>query len=166
MAVGLEDLRVLQVAEAIADDIWKQVSGWDRFARDVVGGQLCKAADSIGANIAESFVRFSSGEKIQFLYYSRGSLFETKYWLNRVLNRELMASNQVDTYSEKITQLARQLNVFVASIKNQKKNVTVQKPNLREERVEYVTEKIKESDPFISNEELTWLASQSPISNL
>ncbi len=79
MAIGLEDLQVLKSAETIADSIWKRVAGWDNFAKDVVGRQITRSADSIGANIAESFGRFNFGEKLQFLYYSRGSLFETKY---------------------------------------------------------------------------------------
>lgn len=83
MAVGLEDLQVLKAAEMIADSIWKRVAQWDDFAKDVVGKQITRSADSIGANIAESFGRYNFGEKLQFLYYSRGSLFETKYWLNR-----------------------------------------------------------------------------------
>ena len=83
MAATFENLRILQESEAIADALWKHVTRWDEFARDVVGKQLSRAVDSIGANIAESFGRFNFGEKLQFLYYSRGSLFETKYWLNR-----------------------------------------------------------------------------------
>ncbi len=74
-----EDLQVLKAAEAIADSIWKRVVGWDDFAKDVLGKQITRSADSIGANIAESVGRYNFGEKLQFLYYSRGSLFETKY---------------------------------------------------------------------------------------
>jgi len=50
MAMELEELRVLKDAEAVADGIWKLVVKWEPFARDVVGGQLARAADSIGAN--------------------------------------------------------------------------------------------------------------------
>jgi four helix bundle protein len=90
MAVGLEDLQVLKAAEAVADSIWMRVAQWEDLAKDVVGKQITRSADSIGANIAESFGRYSFGEKLQFLYYSRGSLFETKYWLNRTQTRGLM----------------------------------------------------------------------------
>jgi four helix bundle protein len=58
MATAFEELRVLQDAEAVADEIWQQVVGWDPFAREVVGGQLARAADSVGANIVEAFGRF------------------------------------------------------------------------------------------------------------
>ena len=80
MATELEDLRILKTAEDIADAVWKRVVVWDEFAKDVVGKQLARAIDSIGANIAESYGRFNYGEKLQFLYYSRGSLFDS--WLD------------------------------------------------------------------------------------
>jgi len=49
-AMKFEELRVLQAAEVVADGIWREVVQWDSFAREVVGGQLARAADSIGAN--------------------------------------------------------------------------------------------------------------------
>jgi four helix bundle protein len=112
-----EDLQILKSAEAVADSVWKSVIRWDEFAKDVVGKQLTRAVDSIGANIAESFGRYSFGEKLQFLYYARGSLFETKYWLNRVRERGLMKPDEVNTYVEMLTQLARQLNTFASGLK-------------------------------------------------
>jgi len=37
----------------LADEVWAAVSSWDRFAKDTAGKQIVRAADSIGANIAE-----------------------------------------------------------------------------------------------------------------
>ena len=95
MSTSFEDLRVLKSAEEIADAVWKRVSNWEDFPKDVVGKQITRSTDSIGANIAESFGRFNFGEKLQFLYYARGSLFETKYWLNRAKVRELIPLENV-----------------------------------------------------------------------
>ena len=136
MATTLEDLRVLKVAEQIADGIWKQGVKWDGFARDVVGKQLTRAADSIGANIAESYGRYHYGEKLQFLYFARGSLFETKYWLNRVSARQLMPASTVQTYAEELSDLAHQINTFAGSIKRQR---TTEKPSsqIREASMPY-----------------------------
>ena len=114
MPTSLEDVRVLKSAEQIADAIYKISSRWDDFAKDVVGKQISRAADSIGANIAESFGRFHFGEKIQFLYYARGSVFETKYWLNRASVRELMSSTDSQSYVTRLTDIARQLNLYVS----------------------------------------------------
>ncbi len=125
---SLEDIRVLKVVEEVADTIYKTSSRWDEFARDVVGKQIARAADSIGANVAESFGRFHFGEKIQFLYYARGSLFETKYWLNRAEARELMTSAEKQNHTTRLTDKARQLNLFISSLKGQRSGeITVAK---------------------------------------
>ena len=50
---NFENLRVYCLAERIADAIWDIALGWNSFARDTVGKQLVRAADSIGANIAD-----------------------------------------------------------------------------------------------------------------
>ena len=50
---NFEKLRVYRLAEALADSIWKIVLQWDYLAKDTVGKQIVRAADSIGANIAE-----------------------------------------------------------------------------------------------------------------
>lgn len=173
MATAFEELRVLQDAEAVADEIWQQVVGWDPFAREVVGGQLARAADSVGANIAEAFGRFHYGEKLQFLYYARGSLFETKYWLNRALERSMMTSEQVQDYASRLTSLARQLNSFAGSLKAQRQGNQARLKAVRETAVEYETHSTHEVFiPFFSETDLDWLQTisiigdQSPFSNL
>lgn len=160
MAMKFEDLRVLQTAEAAADGIWQQVVRWDAFSRDTVGRQLTRAADSIGANIAEAFGRFHFGEKLQFLYYARGSLFETKYWLNRALARELMPAKQVQNHVSQLTELARQLNAFAATLKVQRRGGRAQSKAIREVVAEYVADLPGDASmsPF-TKEELEWVQS-------
>ncbi|MFQ5594976.1 MAG: four helix bundle protein [Anaerolineae bacterium] len=159
MATALEDLRVLQAAETVADGIWRRVVRWDPFAREVVGGQLARAADSIGANIAEAFGRFHYGEKLQFLYYARGSVYETKYWLNRALARDLMPSGQVQGYVSKLTDLARQLNAFAGSLKAQRRGTLKPETKIREESQKYLPELARREQtlPLFTAEELEWL---------
>src|SRR3990170_956063 len=90
MATDLDGLTMLKTAEKIADEIWSAISGWKSFEKHVVGEQIARAADSIGANISEAYGRFHYSDKIKFLYYTRGSLFETKYWINRAGARKLL----------------------------------------------------------------------------
>jgi four helix bundle protein len=158
MMTSFEDLRVLQAAEAIADAIWRHVVLWDPFAREVVGGQLAKAADSIGANIAEAFGRFHYGEKLHFLYYARGSLFETKYWLNRALARGLMPPPQAQDYASQLTDLARQLNAFASSLKTQQRGGRTASKTIREAAAAYEADIPYDiPEPLFSEEELEWL---------
>lgn len=167
MATELEDLKILQNVESIADAVWKRVVQWEEFAKDVVGKQLARAVDSIGANIAESYGRFNYGEKLQFLYYARGSLFETKYWPNRALARELMQVDEVKAYAARLSDVARQLNTFANSLKSQRKDNKTQTKSVREPGGEYiVADWLDDSTPLFTAIELNWLESQSPVSDL
>ncbi len=151
MTVAFEDLEILKMAEAIGDQIWKEVTQWDRFARDVVGKQLAEAADSIGANIAEGYGRFHYGEKLHFFYYSRGSLFESKFWLNRALARGFTDKSKIENFANQLTNLARRLNKLAASTKQQKFG----NKSVREIQVEYLIDEYPEE--LFSEEELSWL---------
>ncbi|NIM93477.1 MAG: four helix bundle protein [Anaerolineales bacterium] len=120
MTTEIEELEVLKTAEVIADEIWREVHKWKQFERDVLGKQLARAGDSIGANIAEAYGRYHYGEKIRFLYYARGSLLETKYWLNRALSRKLLDLAYVEEMNGSLTKLARQLNSFIRKLRRQR----------------------------------------------
>lgn len=160
MSATFEDLRILKSAEEISDSVWKVVVQWDEFAKDVVGKQMTRSADSVGANIAESFGRFNFGEKLQFLYYARGSIFETKYWLNRTRVRSLMTSEEVHDYVTRLTDLARQLNTFAGSLKTVRAEQKSKATSVREEQAEYSITGLDNTDhPLFSEEELNWLHS-------
>jgi four helix bundle protein len=160
VSATFEDLRVLKSAEEIADTIWKIVVQWDEFAKDVVGKQMARSADSVGANIAESFGRFNFGEKLQFLYYSRGSIFETKYWLNRTRVRGLIESDKVQEYVNRLTDLARQLNTFASSLKTVRAEQKPKTSAVREEQAEYIAINLEDIlEPLFSEDELRWLQS-------
>ncbi len=161
MPTSLEDVRVLKNVEQIADAIYKVAATWDDFAKDVIGKQIPRAADSIGANIAESFGRYYFGEKIQFLYYARGSVFETKYWLNRALAQELMSATDAQSYTTRLTNIARQLNLYVSSLKGQKAGEIKVAKAVKESPVEYLTSRLPENFPDVLFDEsdIAWLES-------
>lgn len=45
---NFEKLQVYQLSEKLADNVWDIVIVWDSFAKDTVGKQIVRAADSIG----------------------------------------------------------------------------------------------------------------------
>jgi four helix bundle protein len=158
MPATFEDLKILKSAEEIADSIWNRVLRWDEFAKDVVGKQLTRAADSIGANISESFGRYHFGEKLQFLYYARGSIFETKYWLNRASARGLLSPAEAKTWLENVTALARQLNAFAAGLKDVRTRQTGNSKSIREIGAQYQTDSLGDfPEPLFDEEELAVL---------
>jgi four helix bundle protein len=159
VSATFEDLRILKSAEEIADSIWKRVVEWDEFAQDVVGKQIARSADSVGANIAESFGRFNFGEKLQFLYYSRGSIFETKYWLNRTRVRGLMKPEEVQDYVSRLTDLARQLNTFAAGLKIVRTEHKSKTTAVRDSQAAYLTANTEEfTSPLFTEDDLNWLS--------
>ncbi|OQY97553.1 MAG: hypothetical protein B6D41_03300 [Chloroflexi bacterium UTCFX4] len=159
MATELEELRVLREAEMLADLIWREVNTWNEFARDTVGKQIARAADSIGANIAEAYGRFHFGEKINLLYYARGSLFETKYWLNRCKTRALISNDNANDWTTRLTESARQINAFVSSLKTQRREKS--EKSLRESNAAYLADDELPIE-FINEQEMDWLASTAP----
>ena len=168
MPTSLEDIRVLKVVEEVADAIYKTSSRWDEFARDVAGKQIARAADSIGANVAESFGRFHFGEKIQFLYYARGSLFETKYWLDRAGARELMTPSEKQNRTNRLTDIARQLNLFISSLKGQRSGEITVAKTVKEGPVEYLTSRLPNDFPntLFDDTDIAWLESQPSNSQI
>ena len=113
---GFENLKVYQMSENLADEIWEVVLGWDRFARDTVGSQIVRAADSIAANIAEGSGRGSFPDNRRFVRIARGSLKETQHFLRRAYKRKLLNDNQVNKIKPLVDNLAPMLNAYLRSI--------------------------------------------------
>lgn len=126
----IEESRLYQRVEKLVDLIWDTVMEWNEFAKDTVGKQLTRAADSVGANIAESAGRFHPGDVIRFLYYSRGSLRETRYWLKRAVRRNLVPKKFLDDLMSELNSIGFELNSYI----NFQKTRTV-----KEEQAEYLT---------------------------
>ena len=112
-----QDLEVYRLAERLANEIWKTVQDWEPLAKDTIGRQIVRAADSIGANIAEGLGRGSSPENRRFVRIARGSLYETQHWLRRAYCRNLLSSQRLDTLKPILDELAPRLNAYLNSIK-------------------------------------------------
>jgi four helix bundle protein len=113
---NFENLRVYRLAEDLADKIWDVVLKWDHFARNTIGVQIVKSADSVGANIAEGSGRGSFQDNRRFVRTSRGSLNETQHFLRRAFHRKLLTAKDVDEIKPLVDNLAPQLNSYLKSI--------------------------------------------------
>ena len=113
-----QKLDVYKLAEKLADEIWNIVIKWDALAKDTVGKQIIRSADSIGANIAEGDGRGSYQDHRRFIKIARGSLYETKHWLRRAYTRQLLTTTQVEILKPIIDELSPRLNAYLKSIGN------------------------------------------------
>jgi four helix bundle protein len=111
-----EKLDVYRLSEDLADRIWDCAVSWNHFARDTVGKQLVRAADGIGANIAEGAGRGSYQDNRRFVRIGRGSLNEVKHFLRRAYRRRLLSQEQVDCFRPLLDELAPRLNAYLKSI--------------------------------------------------
>lgn len=117
----LEELEVYNQAMEIGGKIWGIVAQWDYFFKKTVGDQLVRSADSIAANISEGYGRFHYQENKHFCYYARGSLMETKTWLEKSKNRNMISQEEYDSLNESLEMLHKKLNNYIRSIGPQKR---------------------------------------------
>jgi four helix bundle protein len=112
----LENLEVYKMSSDIAQRIWDEVKKWSHFEKDTVGKQLVRAADSISANISEGFGRYHFKDARNFLYFARGSLFETKSWLAKAKARSLISQETHYEIDQQLIRLSIKLNNYIKSI--------------------------------------------------
>jgi four helix bundle protein len=118
----LEDLQVYQISMKLADEVHDLVIEWDNFHKFSTGTQLVDAADSVSANISEGYGRFHFKDHKNFLYFSRGSLSETKTWLTKASNRKLINEEKFADLIDRYNSLGVKLNNYINTIGNLENN--------------------------------------------
>lgn len=114
--MSLNDLKVYNLAMKLGEDVWAIVSNWDYFQKDTIGKQLVRSTDSVAANISEGYGRFHFKDSNKFNYYSRGSLYETKTWLTKAFNRNMIAKDRFQGLIDDIELLGKMLNSYITSV--------------------------------------------------
>lgn len=116
MKSALNELEIYREAMEIGEEIWSMVTKWDFFAKDTVGKQIVRSADSIAANLAEGYGRFHFKENQKFCYYSRGSAEEAQTWLEKAVRRDLVQREAARTLYDRIETLKKRINAYIHSI--------------------------------------------------
>ena len=116
MTTSFENLRVYELAEKLADAVWNMVCRWKPLAKDTLGKQMIRSADSVGANIAEGYGRGTYQDNRRFVRQACGSLYETRHWLRRAFTRKLLSADEIDKLKPVIDELGPKLNAYLKSI--------------------------------------------------
>jgi four helix bundle protein len=111
--MNLEDLNIYQISLNLGEQVWKIVDEWESFEKFSIGKQLVTAVDSIAANIAEGFGRFHYKDAKNFYYYARGSLFETKTWIQKSKSSGLINEEDSEKLLNDLNDLGVKLNNFI-----------------------------------------------------
>jgi four helix bundle protein len=109
----MERMEVFLRYVEVADWAWNIVQNWPPLARDTVGKQLVRAADSVGANLVEGDARYTSADGLHFLIIARASARETRYWLQRAIKRGIIPQAEGDARIVLLTSATQLLNRLI-----------------------------------------------------
>ena len=112
------DLNVWKKSHRLVVDIYKITRDFPKYEIYGLVSQLRRAAFSIPANIAEGNGKQYFKEYIQFLYISKSSLNETKYFI--LLSKELGYLSE-DRYNELMASIENISMMLMGLIKSLKK---------------------------------------------
>ena len=109
----LNDLDSYKIAFNLSNYIWDIVLKWDYFAKDTIGKQFARSVDSISANIAEGFGRYTKKDKINFYRYSYGSIKESLDWNEKAKSRKLLADEEYSYIFQELQKLPKLTNQLI-----------------------------------------------------
>ncbi|KPK80380.1 MAG: four helix bundle protein [Bacteroides sp. SM23_62_1] len=109
----LEDISAYRIAFDLSNYVWNVVIKWNYFRRDTIGKQYVDAVDSISANIAEGFGRYSKSDKIRFYRISFSSLFEAISWTEKSKRRNLPTGDEYSYIKERLDILSKEINSLI-----------------------------------------------------
>ena len=113
----LEELDVYNLSQSFSDKIWFLVLNWNKFEQFGIGRQITNSADSISSNIAEGYGRFFIKENINFCFYSRGSILETKNWITKCSRRNLFSKEESTSLLNELEVIHKKINGYIKVLK-------------------------------------------------
>jgi four helix bundle protein len=116
MKSSVNDLEIYREAMEIGEEVWAIILGWDFFAKETLGKQIVRSADSIAANLSEGYGRYHFKENKKFCYYSRGSAEETQTWIEKAARRNLVEREAARLLYDHVETYKKRLNAYIRSI--------------------------------------------------
>jgi four helix bundle protein len=110
---GFRGLEVYRRVAALADQLYAEAVTWPLFERRTIGEQLVRAADSVGANLAEADGRYGPADQRRILFIARGSALELQHWLERASARRLPIPTAA---MKEATEVGRMLNGLIRKL--------------------------------------------------
>jgi len=109
----LNDISAYKIAFLLSNYVWTVIIKWDYFSKDTIGKQFVKSVDSISANAAEGFGRYSKKDKVKFYRYSFGSVKESFGWNEKAKIRGLINISEYNFIFGKLNKLPKEINPLI-----------------------------------------------------
>lgn len=114
--IPLNQIKVYQLSCEYSDKSWVIYKNLNWQDKKIIGDQWITSVDSIGANIAEGYGRYHYLDKIKFYYNARGSLFESKHWLDLLFKRGFVKKEKYIKLTEIYKLIQYCLNQLISSV--------------------------------------------------
>lgn len=114
----LNDIEAYKIAFNLSNYLWQIVQNCSNFSRDTIGKQYMRAADSISANSAEGFGRYSKKDKINFYRYARGSVYECLDWNEKCRVRGILSAEEYNYIFSVLHKLPKLINTLIKITNN------------------------------------------------
>ncbi|HAT03413.1 MAG TPA: four helix bundle protein [Candidatus Magasanikbacteria bacterium] len=109
----LKNVSSYKLAFHLSNYVWNIVIKFGWFEKQTVGSQFVRAIDSISANIAEGFGRYTKKDKIKFYRYASGSVKEALDWNQKSKVRKLVNEEQYLFILKELNNLPREINNLI-----------------------------------------------------
>ncbi len=118
----LEDMEIYNISMEIGDEIWFSVIEWENLAKYSIGQQIVRSADSIAANISEGYGRYHFKDRKNFMFYARGSHYETITWLTKARNRKIISNEFFEGIIVQMEKLGVKMNNYINTLESKTNN--------------------------------------------
>jgi len=118
----LQDMEIYNISMEIGDEIWFSLVEWENLAKYSIGQQIVRSADSITANIAEGYGRYHFKDRNNFMFYARGSHYETITWLTKARNRKIISNEFFEGIIAKMEKLGVKMNNYINTLESKTNN--------------------------------------------
>lgn len=107
------DLDVWRFSRKLVNSVYELTKGFPKEELYGLTNQIRRCAVSIPSNTAEGCGRRTSKDTIQFLYISRGSLYELETQLFLALDQNFISEEQLNEIVSQIESCKKLLNRFI-----------------------------------------------------
>lgn len=119
MYKSFKDMPIWKEAMEVAELIFQLTELLPKKEDYGLTSQIRRAALSISANITEAFGRYHVNDKINFYYFSRGSIAETQSHLAYGLRVRYFKQSGVKDIDSRLSKLYEPINKLIKSLKSQ-----------------------------------------------
>lgn len=105
-------------ARVLSNLIWKVTRSWDKFSLSTIGNQIVRSSDSVSANLAEGWSRYSKKDKCNFFVIAKASAAETRDWIEKSFERKLLSPVNYNEIINLLDEIPKDINGLIKGVNN------------------------------------------------